>query len=281
MGKPGRAVKMLASYVITLREGIEAALIIAIILSYLAKVGARQLARPVYYGALLGVLASAVVGAAFILLAVEFEGRAEQIFEGATMFLAAAILTYAILWMKENSKAYSGSLRERVERALTDKQIVGLAALAFVSIFREGIETVLFLGSASFTSEGIQVLVGGGAGLATALVLTIAIVRFSTKLDLRTFFNGTSVLLILFAAGLVAHGIGEFQEAGLVPALVSNMWDTSSIISEDGVVGELLTALFGYSATPSLAQLLGYLGYMAFIVLWVFRSATVETLRRA
>lgn len=272
---------MLASYVITLREGIEAALIIAIILSYLTKVGARQLARPVYYGALLGVLASAVVGAAFILLAVEFEGRAEQIFEGATMFLAAAILTYAILWMKENSKAYSESLREKVERALTDKQIVGLAALAFVSIFREGIETVLFLGSASFTSEGIQVLVGGGAGLATALVLTIAIVRFSTKLDLRTFFNVTSVLLILFAAGLVAHGIGEFQEAGLVPALVSNMWDTSSIISEDGVVGELLTALFGYSATPSLAQLLGYLGYMAFIVLWVFRSATVETLRRA
>ena len=272
---------MLASYVITLREGIEAALIIAIILSYLTKVGARQLARPVYYGALLGVLASAVVGAAFILLAVEFEGRAEQIFEGATMFLAAAIMTYAILWMKENSKAYSESLREKVERALTDKQIVGLAALAFVSIFREGIETVLFLGSASFTSEGIQVLVGGGAGLATALVLTIAIVRFSTKLDLRTFFNVTSVLLILFAAGLVAHGIGEFQEAGLVPALVSNMWDTSSIISEDGVVGELLTALFGYSATPSLAQLLGYLGYMAFIVLWVFRSATVETLRRA
>jgi high-affinity iron transporter len=272
---------MLASYVITLREGIEAALIIAIILSYLAKVGAKQLARPVYYGAILGILASAAVGAAFLLLSVEFEGRFEEVFEGATMFLAAAILSYAILWMRENSRAYSESLTRKVQKAVTEKQIIGLATLAFVSIFREGVETVLFLGSASFTSEGPQIIVGGAAGLATAVIVAIAIMKFSVKLDLRTFFRATSMVLVLFAAGLVAHGIGEFQEAGLISPLVGQMWDTGAIVSEDGVLGEMLTALFGYTATPSLAQLLGYFGYLTFVVFWVFRETTFLVLRRA
>ena len=144
---------MIASFLIALREGIEAALIVAIILSYLKKIDAEKLARPVYAGTVLGILGSVAVGGLFLLLSVEFEGTGEQIFEGSTMLLAAAILTTMILWMNRNSKAISEELKAKVSQALSTRQSYGLAGLAFVSIVREGIETVLFLGSTSFTSS--------------------------------------------------------------------------------------------------------------------------------
>jgi high-affinity iron transporter len=271
---------MIASFLIALREGIEAALIVGIILSYLKKVGADALIKPVYIGTILGVLASIVVGALFIILSVEFEGKAEQVFEGSTMLLAAAILTTMILWMSRNSKAYSEDLKSKVQNALTTKQSYGLSALAFVSIFREGIETVLFLGSTSFTSEGVQTLIGGALGLTFAILLGLAIIKYSVRMNLRTFFNATGVLLVLFAAGLVAHGLGEFSEAGLVPPLVEHVWDSNWIVSGDGDLGRLLRALFGYDAAPSLVQILGYLGYWGLIAFWVYREQTVTALKQ-
>lgn len=271
---------MIASFLIALREGIEAALIVGIILSYLKKVNANELAKPVYFGSILGVLASVVVGALFIMLSVEFEGKGEQIFEGSTMLLAAAILTTMILWMSRNSRAYSEDIRSKVQHALTSKHSYGLAALAFVSIFREGIETVLFLGSTSFTSEGVQTLIGGALGLLLAVLLGVAIIRYSVKMNMKTFFNATGFLLVLFAAGLVAHGLGEFSEAGLVPALVEHVWDSNWIVSGDGDLGRLLSALFGYDATPALIQIIGYAGYWALVSFWIYREQTVTTVKR-
>ncbi len=272
---------MIASFLITLREGIEAALIVGIILSYLKKVGADNLSRPVYAGVGLGVVLSVGAAALFVALAVEFEGRAEQIFEGATMFLAAAILTTMILWMRKNSKAYSAELKRKVEVALTGKQSYGLAALAFVSVFREGVETVLFLGSASFSSTGAQILVGGAMGLGLALLIAVAVIRYSVRLDLRTFFNVTGILLILFAAGLVAHGIHEFEEAGLIHPVVANVWDTNWLIDDHSTVGRLLTALLGYNGNPSLVEVLGYIGYWMLVATWIYRDATVKFFRKA
>ena len=263
---------MIESFVIALREGIEAALIVGIILGYLKKVGAETLAKPIYYGVGLGVLASIGVAGLFLLLRVEFAGRYEQLFEGITMLVAAVILTTMILWMRNNSKTYSEDLREKVETALTKRQSYGLASLAFVSIWREGIETVLFLGSASFTSSGIQLLIGGGLGLGLAVLIGVAIMKYSVRLDLRTFFNVTGILLILFAAGLVGRSILEFQEAGVVAPMIEHVYDINWLIDGQSTAGKLLTALLGYDASPSLAEIFGYIGYWVLISFWMYRD---------
>jgi len=271
---------MIASFLITLREGIEAALIVAIVLAYLKKVGAGALYRPVYLGLISGIIASIAVGSAFILLSLEFEGTGEQLFEGATMFIAAIVLTTMIFWMRDNSRSYSESLKEKVKTALSDRKTFGLTALIFVSVLREGIETVLFLGSASFTSEGLQTVAGGALGIAVALVTGLVIIRYSAKLNLRTFFNVTGVFLVLFAAGLVVRSLGEFIEAGLVPAGIGHVWDTSSVLSDQGTLGETVSALFGYTAAPSLVQVLGYVGYWVLVVTWIYRQETQAILKR-
>jgi high-affinity iron transporter len=263
---------MIESFVIALREGIEAALIVGIILGYLKKVGAETLAKPIYYGVGLGVLASIGVAGLFLLLRVEFAGRYEQLFEGITMLVAAVILTTMILWMRNNSKTYSEDLREKVETALTKRQSYGLASLAFVSIWREGIETVLFLGSASFTSSGIQLLIGGGLGLGLAVLIGVAIMKYSVRLDLRTFFNVTGILLILFAAGLVGRSILEFQEAGVIAPMIEHVYDINWLINGQSTAGKLLTALIGYDASPSLAEIFGYVGYWVLISFWMYRD---------
>ena len=271
---------MIESFVIALREGIEAALIVGIILGYLKKVGAHNLARPVYWGIVSGVVASIAVAGLFLALSVEFSGRFEQLFEGSTMFLAAAILTTMILWMNRNSKAYSEDLKRRVESAITRGQSYGLATLAFVSIFREGIETVLFLGSASFSSSGIQTLIGGTLGLGLALLIGVAVMKYSVRLDLRTFFNATGVLLILFAAGLVARGIHEFGEAGIIAPLVGHVYDINWLVNDNSELGRLLTALLGYDASPSLAEVLGYVSYWVVVLVWMYRDAAADSLKR-
>jgi len=271
---------MIESFVIALREGIEAALIVGIILGYLKKVGAETLAKPVYYGVGLGVLASIGVAGLFLLLRVEFEGKYEQLFEGITMLVAAVILTTMILWMRNNSKTFSEDMREKVETALTKRQSYGLASLAFVSILREGIETVLFLGSASFTSSGVQLLVGGGLGLGLAVLIGVAIMKYSVRLDLRTFFNVTGILLILFAAGLVGRGILEFQEAGVIAPVIEHVYDINWLINGQSNAGNLLTALLGYDASPSLAEILGYVGYWVLISFWMYRDALSRLFER-
>ncbi len=236
--------------------------------------------RPVYAGIALGIIASIGVAVLFVALAVEFEGTLEEAFEGATMFLAAAILTTMILWMRNNSRAYSEGLKSKVQMALSRKETYGLATLAFVSIFREGVETVLFLGSASFSSTGVQILVGGALGLGLAALVAIAMMKYSVRLNLKSFFNVTGVLLILFAAGLVAHGIHEFEEAGFIPPVVEHVWDVNWLIDDHSDGGRLLTALLGYNGDPSLVEVLGYIGYWMLVAFWIYREATVTVFRR-
>jgi high-affinity iron transporter len=271
---------MIASFLIALREGIEAVLIVAVILSYLRKIDAMQLARPVYVGTILGIIGSVAVGALFLLLSVEFQGTGEQVFEGSTMLLAAAILTTMIFWMSRNSKEYSEDLKSKVQKALTTKQSYGLAGLAFVSIIREGIETVLFLGSTSFTATGIQTLIGGSLGLLFAVLIGVGIIRYSVRLNMKSFFNATGVLLVFFAAGLVANGLGEFGEAGVIPPVVEHVWNSNWLVNGNSNLGNLLWALFGYNAEPSLAQILGYILYWILVAAWIYKDQTTLAYRR-
>lgn len=259
---------------ITFREGLEAFLIVGIILAYLARTRQEELKKYVYYGTGVAIAASLIVAVAFNTLAVQFAGRNEQLFEGVVMLLAAAVLTSMIIWMLRESTHIKANIQHRASQSAT----TGLAILAFVSVFREGIETVLFLGAAALGAErSTDVLAGGIAGLAVSLVVTYVVFKSTVNLDIRVFFRVTSVFLILFAAGLTAHGVHELQEAAVVPVISEHVWDTNSILDENGTAGSLARSLLGYNGNPSLLEVLSYAGYYVSTYLF-YRYTTRKTM---
>jgi high-affinity iron transporter len=256
---------MFASMLITLREGLEAALIVGIMLSVLRKLGQTDRSRPVWAGVLAALFASVVAGLALNALGVAFEGRGEQIFEGVTMLLAGGVLTWMIFWMQRQGRRVQAELESDVRRAVTAGSAWGLFGLAFAAVVREGIETVLFLTAAAFTATPAQTLVGAGLGLALAIILGWLIFSAGKRLNLRVFFRVTGILLILFAAGLVARGVHEFQEAALLPMVVEHVWDINPILNESSLLGAFLKAIFGYNGNPSLLEALVYCAYFVIV----------------
>ena len=262
---------MIAALLITLREGLEAALIVGIVLSVLRKLGHAERGRLVWIGVGAAVAVSIVVALALNGLGLAFEGRGEAIFEGLAMILAAAVLTWMIFWMQRQSRDIRAELEMDVRRAAARSSVWGLFSLSFVAVVREGIETVLFLTAAAFTAGVLETLVGGALGLALAIVLGWLMFAAGRKLNVRAFFQVTSILLILFAAGLAAHGVHELQEAALLPTLVEHVWDANFILDEASGIGQLLTALFGYNGNPSLLEVLAYVAYLLVVGVLAFR----------
>jgi high-affinity iron transporter len=253
---------MIAALLITLREGLEAALIVGIVLGVLRKLGRADRSRPVWAGVVAAVAVSIVVGLVLNALGVAFEGRSEEIFEGVAMLLAAGVLTWMIFWMQRQGRQIQTELEFDVRQATATGSAWALFSLAFVAVVREGIETALFLTAAAFNATPAQTVVGGALGLAVAIALGWLIFAAGNRLDVRSFFRATSVLLILFAAGLVAHGVHELQEAALLPTVVEHVWDVNHVLDEGGTVGTFLQALFGYNGNPSLLEVFSYLGYL-------------------
>ncbi len=255
---------MIAALLIAFREGLEAALIVGIVLSYLKKMGYRQRAA-VWWGVVSAVIVSIVAGVALQVMGVGFEGRGEQLFEGITMLLAAGVLTWMIFWMQRQGRSIRTELEADVRQAVTGGNRRALFALAFVAVVREGIETALFLTAAAFSATPAQTLIGGGLGLAAAVIVGWLLFVVSVRLDVRSFFRVTSVLLILFAAGLMAHGVHELQEAGVLPVFVEHVWDINFIVDENSTMGSILKALFGYNGNPSLLETMSYAAYYLII----------------
>jgi len=276
---------MTAAALITLREGLEAALIVGILLGYLAKIGQGDRRAFIWGGVVVATLASLLLATLVQILGLNLEGRAEQIFEGATMFLAVGVLTWMIFWMRYQARLLKNELERGVQQAVATGRNIGLFSLAFIAVFREGVETALFLSAAAFASPGQGTLTGAALGLAVAVLLGYLVYASTVRLNVRTFFNVTSVLLLLFAAGLLSHGIHEFQEAGLVPTVNEQVWDTNHLLDEASPTGELLKALFGYNGNPSLEEVAGYLAYWAVTLLgvrwWMERRFAREQPARA
>jgi len=251
---------MVAALLIAFREGLEAALIVGIVLGYLKRMGYRRQAA-VWWGVASAVTVSVIAGVALQALGVAFEGRGEELFEGITMLLAAGVLTWMIFWMQRQGRSIRAELEADVRQAVTSGSRWALFALAFVAVVREGIETALFLTAAAFSATPAQTLIGGGLGLALAVAVGWLLFVVSVRLDVRAFFRVTSVLLILFAAGLAAHGIHELQEASVVPVVVEHVWDINPVLDENSAVGSILKALFGYNGNPSLLEIVSYVAY--------------------
>lgn len=265
----------LAALLITFREGLEAALIVGILLGYVRRVTVRGAYRPIWLGVVAALLVSILVGAALQLLGAELEGRGEQFFEGCTMVLASAVLTYMVLWMRTQGREMRSDLEARLGRAAPGALRRAIFTVAFVAVVREGIETALFLGAAAFAAASLQTLIGGLLGLALAVAAGYLLYVGSSRLNLRAFFNVTGVLLIAFAAGLLASAVHEFQEAGVLPTLIAQLWDLSPIVPKSGVLGALLNALLGYNPSPSLVEALTYMLY------WVVQVLVYRRVGRA
>lgn len=258
---------MIQSFIITFREVLEAALIVGIILSYLVRVRQTKYNNLVYLGVASGIIASVIGALLFTIISGGFTGRGAKIFEGITMLFGALLLTTMILWMMKQ-KHIAKELEDKISRELSEAHKFGLFLLVFVSVLREGIETVIFLGAASFVSSNNNII-GALAGIIAAIFLGYAIFIGSMKINIKKFFNITSMLLILFAAGLVAYGIHELQEAEIIPTVIEHIWDINPVINENGYIGSILKGLFGYNGNPSLIEVLSYLIYLIFVfMLW-------------
>ena len=256
---------MFPSLLLALREGLEAALIIGIILGALQKLNQENLKSVVWRGVAIAVVLSFVVGLGLNYLGMEFEGQFEEVFEGIAMLLAAAILTWMILWMQRKGGEIQQDIEAKTAHATLNQGGSALLILAFLAVFREGIELALFLMAARMASDPISVLVGAILGLGGAILLGWMIFATTRRLNLRHFFQITNVLLLLFAAGLVAHGVHEFNEAGWVPSIVENIWDINHLLSDKSEIGGILKALFGYNGNPSLTEVIAYLGYFTIL----------------
>ncbi|MCJ7513884.1 MAG: FTR1 family protein [Anaerolineales bacterium] len=257
---------MLASLLLTLREGLEAALLVGITLGALRRLHQADQRRWVWFGVAAAVLLSLAAAAGLQAVGAKLEGRAEQVFEGVTMLVAAGVLTWMILWLQRQGRQTQTSLEAEVQSAALHKQSWAIFLIAFTAVVREGVETALFLSAAAMTTSSKEVLAGAVLGLAAAGVLGYVLYASTRRLNLHRFFQVTGVLLMLFAAGLVGHSVHEFNEAGVIPAVIAPVWDINHIFDEDSSLGQISKALFGYNGNPSLSEALAYLAYFMVVV---------------
>jgi high-affinity iron transporter len=251
---------MITSFIITLRETLEAVLIIGIVLTYLSKTQQHEFRRWVYFAILFGILLSILAAYLIELLTNGFEGTLEYLYEGIVMVIGAILITSMIIWMAKQKNVVK-ELEAKVNQELNEQHKWGLFWLVLISILREGIETVIFLG-ATTASEEVNSTLGAILGIAVAIILGVLLYSGSVKLNLKKFFTYTNIFLVFVAAGLFSHGIHELQEAGIVPVVFEHIYDVNGILNEKSTLGSFLKGLFGYNGNPSLIEMIVYIIYI-------------------
>jgi high-affinity iron transporter len=266
---------MIATLVIFLREGVEASMIVAILLAYLNRSGNRKYFRDVYLGVGAALLLAATGGVIAYETITTYDGsRAQTIFETATYLLAATVLTYMTFWMRNHARGLSGELQERAERAMTSGARTGLALLAFQAVGREGLETVVFTLAISFSAGQHYALLGAAIGLVIAVFIAFVIYRLGHRLNMGRFFTLVGTLLMVFAAGLLVNAVENLQQLGWLPIGEQVLWHTGGVLSEDGTWGDIAHSFFGYADAPTLLQLLVYLLYVAAVLIAFFNVSS-------
>lgn len=254
---------MLIPFLIMLREGLEAALIVGIIASYLAQTGRARTLPLVWAGVGLAAGLCLALGIGLDLASAEFPQAEQELFEGVVALVAAVVLSSMVFWMHKAARSIKGQLHASVDTALKPGASGwGLIGMVFLAVGREGLETVFFLLATFQQGEGWAMPAGALLGLLCATAAGYGIYRGGVKLNLRLFFRCTGVLIIIVAAGLLASSLRAFHEAGVWDRLQTVAFDLSGIISNDSIGGTLLTGLFGYSDTPTVGEVLIYIAYL-------------------
>lgn len=261
---------MIVSFLITFRETLEAVLIITILVAYLSRINRRDMHRYVWIGAIAAVAVSVVIGLVVAAIYGSFGGVSEKLFEGTASILATAVLTYMVFWMAKNARRIRGEVEEKIDVVINRESLWGIAILSFVAVVREGIETILFLTAIASSDPG-GTAIGAIAGIALVMVLAVLLMKGMYRLDIRKFFKVTSILLIIFAAGLLGYGVHEFIEAmkiwgidlGILaqPVFDINPSDITHPLHEKGTVGSIFKTLIGYDGNPEILRVIAYLSY--------------------
>lgn len=270
---------MFANFLIGLREGIEAALIVSILLAYLARLGRRELGGAVWLGVALAVGLSVGVGAVLQLTSTELPDSRQAAFSGTMSVLAVALVTWMIFWMAKRARFLKAHLEGEVDRAVSGGRFT-LATIAFVAVIREGLETALFLWSgATSTGNGhvVAPLVGAALGLGTAALIGVALYRGAVHLNLGKLFKWSGAALVVVAAGVLSYAAGEYSELGWVPGGHSVAFDVSGVIGPDNPLAVLLRGFFNFRPTTSWPVLVAWLSYVVPVsVLFAQRTRPVR-----
>ncbi len=260
---------MLSTFLIALREGLEAALIIGILVAYLVKTGRNHLLTPLWVGVGLAIAASLALGGFLSFTSAELSPRGEEFFAGTTSFLAVGFVTWMIFWMKRAARGLRDELHGKVDSAVGAGSL-SIAVTAFVAVVREGLETALFIytnfktvGAASSATIGLIL------GLALAVALGYLIYNRSVKINLSKFFQITGTALVVVAAGVLSYGIHEYQELGWLPGAESFIWDVTSWMAKDSILATVLAGSIGFDTTTSWLQFLVAGAYIA-VILWLY-----------
>ena len=242
---------MLSSFLIALREGLEAALIVGILIAYLVKSDKRDLLKYIWIGVGLALALSLGLGALLTFTSAELTDAGEELFAGTTSLLAVAVVTWMVFWMKRTAKNLRSELAGKMEKAFQAGPIA-LAGAAFFAVLREGLETSLFVYS-NFKSvdDPASSAIGLITGFALAIALGYLIYRSSITLDLSKFFTYTGIALIIVAAGVLSYGVHEFQELGLLPGPDAFAWDVTSVIAKESLLGGVLAGTVGFGDARS------------------------------
>jgi high-affinity iron transporter len=258
---------MLSTFIIALREGLEAALIVGILVAYVVRTDRRHLLKPLWTGVGVALLASFALGGLLAFTSAELSDRGEELFAGVTSFAAVGLVTWMVFWMKRTARNLRNELHGKIDGALMGGPI-SLALVAFFAVAREGLETALFVYS-NFKTVGVAstATVGLILGLGLAVFLGYAIYNRTVKLDLSKFFTITGVALIIIAAGVLSYGIHEFQELGYLPGVDSFLWDVTPWIAKESLLGSLLGGLVGFDTTTSFVQFIGWSIYLLAVLI--------------
>ncbi|MBI2074573.1 MAG: FTR1 family protein [Candidatus Levybacteria bacterium] len=253
---------MFTSSLITFRETIEAILVISIVFAILSKQSANwKLKKFVWFGTFVGVLLSVITAYFLQFFFGGFSGKTEQVFEGTLMFVTTLFLTWMIIWVHKQ-KNLSEKIKQKLAPHIEKGYGLGIASMVAISVLREGVETVLYLRAVGMTGSTNQ-LIGAVLGLILALILGCLLFARAVKINLSAFFTASSIFLLLFAAGLISHGVHEFQEVGLLPVFFFDpVLNISFILSNDSIFGSFLRTIFGYTAKPTLLEIFFYSFYI-------------------
>ena len=267
---------MLSTFLIALREGLEAALIVGILVAYVVKTDRRNLLTPIWSGVALALAASFALGGFLSFTSAELSDRGEQFFAGTTSFLAVALVTWMVFWMKRAARTLRDELHGKVDNALSAGPLA-IAAAAFFAVAREGLETALFVYTNFKTVAATSsASVGLVLGLTLAVVLGYLIYNRAIKLNLSKFFTITGVALIIVAAGVLSYGVHEFQELGWTPGDGSYAWDISSFMAKDSIAGSVLAGTIGFDVNTSWIQLFVWVAYLSIVLRLYTKPAKVK-----